>query len=116
MTSPNGSSTPVSSSPSRMAMRSSNLVRRSTGGAIVSVMAVPSARQLDHGVDQLPVGFDLGLLVHADDDIELVLDRRHEIHHRQAVELEIARERGGIGDRDLLLVEGGDQRGNALLG
>src|SRR5690606_32863894 len=88
----NGSSTPLARSVSRVRMISSNLENRSrcspvsTGGR--SAWLTPSLIrgslrcQLAHRVDQLAVRLDLGLLVHADDDVELVLDRRDEIHDR----------------------------------
>ena len=61
------------------------------------------------GIDQLADGLDLGLLVHADDDVELVLDRGDEIHHRQAVPFEILGEARASADLDALLVERLDQ-------
>src|SRR3546814_19561229 len=51
--------------------------------------------QFFHRGDELADILDLGLLVHADDDVERVLDLGDEIHHRQAVPFEIA----GKGDR-----------------
>src|SRR5690606_34288006 len=56
-----------------------------------------------------------GLLVHADDDVEIVFDRSHEIHDRQAVELKIVRETGLPNDLDTLLVEGSDDAANARI-
>jgi hypothetical protein len=63
--------------------------------------------------DELAPVFDLGLLVHRDDDVEFVLDRGDEIHHRQAVEFKVAGKGGGVLDRDALLVEGFDQSADA---
>src|SRR5678816_4933583 len=72
-------------------------------------------RELADRIDEVAVGLDSRLLVHADDDIELVLDRGDEIHHRQAVELEVAGERGVLGDGDVLLVERLDQLAHAAV-
>src|SRR3546814_1566042 len=58
-----------------------------------------SPPQLFHRGDELADGLDLGLLVHADDDVECVFDLGDEIHHRQAVPFEVAGEGGGVGQR-----------------
>src|SRR4051812_7951006 len=103
MTIANGSRTPVAISASRSAIRGSNLEKRSrsgatTGGSIGSASAVWAASvivsglKLHHGVYKLADCLDLGLHVHGDDDIEFVLDRGDEIHHRQAIPFEIALE------------------------
>ena len=97
-----GSRTPVASSASRSAISAVELgeqigrgrARRaaSTGCVLGQQAGVGhrlSLQRLD-GVDQLADGLDLGLHVHRDDDVELVLDRRDEIHHGQAVPFEIA--------------------------
>jgi hypothetical protein len=67
-------------------------------GATRSVAAIASGGKL---ADRL----DLGLHVHRDQDIELVFDCRHEVHHGKAVPLEIARERRSFRQRHALLVE-----------
>src|SRR5438874_10309820 len=97
ITSPNGSRTPVSSSACRSAISASNLEKRSRpwdgatpvssagslGERAASVIASPPSslvlQPLD-GVDQLAHRLDLGLHVHGDEDVELVLDRRDEVH------------------------------------
>eukprot|EP01035_Chromulina_nebulosa_P004223 gene4224-5764_t len=86
MTIANGSVTPESSSAWRSAIRPSNLDIRSRSGAIVAGFSgsasatspaslIASALQLLHRIDQLADILDLGLHVHRDDDLELVLDR-----------------------------------------
>src|SRR5688572_3199717 len=128
MTSPNGSRMPVSSSAWRSAISASNLEKRSrpdgdSGGSSAGfiadwtasvILAPPSARVLElaDGVDELPHRLDLGLHVHGDQYVELVLDRGDEVHHHQAVPLEVAGEGGGVAERDALLVEGLDQLGH----
>ena len=51
---------------------------------------------------------DLGLQVHRNEDVELVLDIGDEIEHRQAVPFEVLGEARVLLDRDSLLVEGFD--------
>src|SRR5579863_867050 len=116
MTSPNGSSRPGPRTLSRKAIMPSHLENRSVFSEISGISESAGISgvtlQLDHGIDQLAVAFDFGLLVHADDDVEFVLDRGDEIHHRQAVEFEIAGKGRRIADGDALLVEGRDQFGD----
>src|SRR5688572_24927504 len=118
ITSPNGSVTPVDSSCSRVSISGSNLANRSwallsDGGSpaawrrAVVDMALPL--ELANGIDQLADGFDLGLLVHGDDDVELVLDVGDEVEHGQAVPLQVLGEPGLVADLDPLLVERLDQ-------
>src|SRR5690606_30384566 len=109
----NGSSPPPASRPWRRAMMSSNLLNRSPVIAVSSSKVGSIAAELADRIDQLAEILDLRLLVHADDDVEFVLDRGDEIHHGQAVELEVASEGGFVRDLGALLVEGGDQRANA---
>src|SRR3546814_13196324 len=71
--------------------------------------------QFFHRGDELADILDLGLLVHADDDVERVLDLGDEIHHRQAVPFEIAGKGGGVGQIGALLVERFDQAVNLIL-
>jgi hypothetical protein len=59
--------------------------------------------------DELAPVFDFSLLVHADDDVEFVLDRGYEIHHRQAVKFEIAGKSGRVLDGDARLVVWGGE-------
>ena len=56
-------------------------------------------RQPLERVDQLADGLDLGLHVHRDEDVELVLDVGDEIEHGQAVPLEVLGEARRLGDR-----------------
>src|SRR5690242_5231584 len=127
MTIANGSVTPESSSAWRSAIKPSNLLIRSRSGASGAASAgsdwaactasvMVSGLQLLYGIDQLADGLDLGLHVHRDEDVELVLDRGDEIHHRQAVPLEVALEGGRLAQRHALLVEGLDQLGNFVEG
>src|SRR3546814_17837530 len=88
MTIANGSVTPESISAWRSAISGSNLLIRSRAGAVVSVIG--SALELFDRIDQLADRLDLGLHVHRDQDVEFVLDRGDEIHHRQAVPFAIA--------------------------
>src|SRR3546814_10411589 len=74
-----------------------------------------SPPQLFHRGDELADGLDLGLLVHADDDVECVFDLGDEIHHRQAVPFEVAGEGGGVGQCGALFVEGFDQAVDLIL-
>src|SRR5436190_5437273 len=99
-TSPNGSVTPVESSCSRVWMSGSNLEKRSVNSF---------GLELFDRVDELPDRLDLGLLVHRDEDVELVLDVGDEIEHRQAVPFQVLREAGLVRDLDPLFVERFDQ-------
>src|SRR3546814_16215972 len=74
-----------------------------------------SPPQLFHRGDELADGLDLGLLVHADDDVECVFDLGDEIHHRQAVPFEVAGDGGGVGQCGALFVEGFDQAVDLIL-
>ena len=60
-------------------------------------------------VGQLADILDLGLLVHGDDDVELVFDVGDEVEHRQAVPLEVLGKTRRLGDGDSLLVERFDE-------
>ena len=51
-------------------------------------------------IDQLADGLDLGLHVHRDEDVELVLDVGDEIEHGQAVPFEVLGEARALVDRD----------------
>src|SRR3954451_2876201 len=106
MTRLNGSVSPVSSNVSRCSISASNLEKRSA-----TLGDQPLQR-----VDQLAHGLDLGLQVHRDEDVELVLDIGDEIEDGEAVPLEILGEARGLGDRDVLLVEGYDQLGDFGVG
>ena len=77
----NGSVTPVDSNARAASISASNLEKRSLNAS--------SRLELFDRVDQLPDGLDLGLLVHGDEDVELVLDVGDEIEHGQAVPLEV---------------------------
>src|SRR5690606_40669779 len=116
------SSSTVASRPSPCRISGPNLLNRSRAPPRSSCGAsgwfTPSlmrsvVRQLADRVDQLAPGLDLGLLVHRDDDVALVLDRGDEIHHGQAVEFEITGEAGALCDLHALLVEGLDQGADA---
>ena len=89
--------TPVDSKFSRCSISGSNLEKRS---------AQFGRPELADRVDQLADGLDLGLLVHGDDDVELVLDLGDEIDHRQAVPFEVLGEAGRIGDSTPFLLNG----------
>src|SRR3990167_9494434 len=106
-----GSSTPLASRFWRMAITSSNLEKRSPAGLVPSLMVwrFLLVLKLRHSIDKLAEILDLGLLVHADDDVEFILDRGHEIHHRKAVEFKVIGKCGCAADLDTLLVEGFDQ-------
>src|SRR6185503_2380389 len=89
-----GSVRPVSSSASRSPISGSNLEKRSgTGGG------EPLQR-----IHQLADRLDLGLHVHRDDDVELVLDAGDEVEHREAVPLEVLGEARSFGDGDTFLI------------
>src|SRR3546814_1046418 len=107
-----GSSTPLANRFWRRAMISSNLEKRSPAGLMPSLMVWRSLLilKLCHRIDKLAEILDLGLLVHADDDVELVFDRRHEIHHSKAVEFKVDGKSGCAADLDALLVERFGQR------
>src|SRR5688572_16445219 len=100
ITRPNGAVTPVASNCSRVSIRGSNLEKRS----------LKSVRlELFDRIDQLADRFNLRLLVHCDEDVELVLDVGDEIEHCQAVPFKVLREAGLVADLDPLLVERFDQ-------
>src|SRR6059058_2808434 len=99
MTRLKGSVSPVLSKVSRCSISASNFEKRSA-----TLRDQPLQR-----VDQLADGLDLGLQVHRDEDVELVFDIGDEIEHGEAVPLEVLGEARRLGDRDALLVEGGDQ-------
>src|SRR4030095_10072646 len=80
ITRPNGSVTPVDKSCSRVSISGSNLLKRSVNSCCL---------ELFDRVDQLLHRFDLGLLVHRDENIELIFNVGDEIEHRQAVPLQI---------------------------
>src|SRR5688500_17225105 len=96
-------------------MSPSNLDIRSRSGATASgfsgsesavcIASVMSGLQFLHRIHELADSLDLGLHVHRDEDVELILDCRDEIHHGQAIPFEIAREGRAVGERDALLVE-----------
>src|SRR4051812_18867795 len=100
-------------SPSTM-LRMVPLPRKSGGGPFSPPSSVVP-QPLD-GVDELANGLDLGLHVHRDEDVELVLDRGDEVHDDEAVPFEVPGEAGTLGQRDALLVEGLDQRGDLVEG
>src|SRR5207248_3157888 len=102
----NGSVTPFASSVSRWSISASNLEKRS---------GTRRSEPLER-VDQLADGLDLGLHVHTDDHVELVLDVGDEIEHGEAVPLEVLSEARRLGDRDALLVERRDQLGDFGVG
>src|SRR3569623_2011643 len=119
----NGSVTPVSISAWRSAISPSNLDIKSVSGAtaagsagnfslVRSASVIESRLQLLDGIDQLADGLDLRLHGHRDDDVELVLDRRDEIHHGQTVPFEVVLEGGRIAQRRALLVERLNQAGD----
>src|SRR4051812_42643242 len=127
MTRPNGSRTPLSSRASRSAIKASNLEKRSPPWRrpAMSRRPGPSAcgaprssvvPQLLDRVDELADRLDLHLHVHRDEDVELVLDRRDEIHDGEAVPFEIAGKGRGLGERHALLVERRDQLGDLAKG
>src|SRR5688572_1253151 len=96
----NGSVRPVDSNCSRVSISGSNLEKRSVKS---------DGLELADRVDQLANRLDLRLLVHGDEDVELILDGGDEIEHRQAVPFEVLGEAGRVGDLDALLVERLDQ-------
>ena len=59
--------------------------------------------------DELADRLDFRLLVHGDEDVELILDGGDEIEHGEAVPLQVLGEAGGVADLDPLLVERLDQ-------
>src|SRR6059058_776004 len=106
MTRLEGSERPDSSSVSRISISASNLEKRSGTSRCEPLK----------NIDQLTHGLDLGLHVHADDDVELILDVGDEIEHGEAVPLEVGGETRGFGDGRALLVEGHDQLGDFGVG
>src|SRR3569833_561580 len=117
----NGSSCPLASRFARSAMISSNLLNRSVIDSLIPfalslskgstfLSPLPNAKrsfdklrtngvwgsflQFLHRIDQLAEVFDLGLLVHRDDDVELVLDRGDEIFFCLVVVFVVGRDRG----------------------
>src|SRR5210317_1459984 len=80
-----GSSCPLARSPSRRAITSSNLEKRSTPSAVPSLMigSLLLSLELCDCIDELAEIFDICLLVHADDDVIFILNCRDKIHHRQ---------------------------------
>src|SRR5690348_14407718 len=96
MTRLKGSVTPLSSRVSRCSISPSNLEKRSA----------TSGSQPLEGIDELAHGLDLGLHVHRNDHIKLVLHVGDEVEDGEAVPLEVLREARCLGDRHPLLVEG----------
>src|SRR4030095_13300401 len=80
ITSPNGSVSPVDSNCSRVSISGSNLENRSVNSGRL---------EFADRFDQLADRLNLCLLVHGDEDIELILDVGDEVEHGQAVPFEI---------------------------
>src|SRR4029453_16964441 len=99
-----GSVMPVSRSACRCSISGSNLEKRSFTDA-----RSLAGLELLHRIDQLANGFDLRRAVHADQNVELVLDRGDEVHDGQAVPFEVLGEARRLADGEALLVEGIDQ-------
>src|SRR5690242_10989556 len=91
----NGSVTPLWRRVSRCSISGSNLEKRS---------ATRRGQSLER-IDQLADGLDLGLHVHRDDDVELVLDVGDEVEHGEAVPFEVLGEARRLGDGHAFLVE-----------
>src|SRR4030095_3762364 len=114
MTRPNGSVMPVDSNCSRVWISGSNLENRaiselsdggSPAGCRRALVDMGLPLELADGVNQLADRLNLRLLVHGDENVELVFNIGDEVEHRQAIPLEVLGETGLVRDLDPFLVE-----------
>jgi len=74
-------------------------------GAVSLMGTLLQVLKFGNGINQLPEIFDLGLLIHADDDIECVFDLCHEIHDSQTVKLQIIGKRRLVSNLDTFFIK-----------